>query len=468
MMKKFLCGAMALFMSIGLCACGGGNKGSDSAGNGVEQTLKVTIRGGNTAEAVLNQKLQNAFIAKKAKEGVTVKFDTPSTFSAGTYMQSIDTLAGANNLGDVVFTYDTMSGLEVKSKMFMPLDEFIENDKEFKLADYDSAIMDSARTYKNQVVFIPRSLDQMTLFINVDFFEKLGLESEIPTTAKYGANWENWTWDAMIEVCEKLRTAIDKEYGKNASQYNPVAAKFFYNAVYGPVVESFGGNCVDVENMDSGFNKTHPKYAKTIKALEWMQSLVARKLSANGEGNFQGGMTAMSCEVRTTVASCVKAEINLAFAPLPKFTKNQTGLDNAPTYVGFGSGGYAINAESKNKQLAWEFIKFTASEEGQTLIANNGACVPILNSMLTANASWMEVDSLKKEDGTYIDQSAFLSCGLTRTPATFARGVAVQDESTIYSDSKNFISNSFAENNFSAETLAKQIYDKISKYIKAE
>ena len=176
----------------------------------------------------------------------------------------------------------------------------------------------------------------------------------------------------------------------------------------------------------------------------------------------------MSFEVRTTVPACVKSGINLAFAPIPKFTASQTGTENPTTYVGFGSGGYAINAASKNKQLAWEFIKFTASEEGQELISSNGACVPILKSMLTQNASWMQVDTLKKPDGTYIDQSAFIANNATRIPATYARGVAVQDEYTIYSDTKNFISNSFGLANFSAENLAREIYNGTAKYIKAE
>ena len=126
-----------------------------------------------------------------------------------------------------------------------------------------------------------------------------------------------------------------------------------------------------------------------------------------------------------------------------------------------------MNAESGNKELAWEFIKFTASEEGQMLIAENGACVPILNSMLTQNASWMKVDALRVGD-SYIDQSAFVTGGLTRMPATFARGVAVQDESTIYTDTNNFISNDFTDENFNAENLSKKIYDKIKKYIKSE
>lgn len=460
MFKRILSVAAALLMCVSVCACG--KKPSD------EHTLKVTIRGGSTAEAVLNQKLQNAFIAKKAKEGVTVKFDAPSTFNAGTYMQSIDTLAGANNLGDVVFAFDNTSGLEIKNKMFEPLDDYIASDSEFSLSDYDASIMESARTYKNQIAFIPRSFDQMVVFINTKLFEELGLASEIPTTAAYGANWENWTWDAMTEICGKLRTAMNAKYGKNASQYDPLAAKFFYNAVYGPVIESFGGNCVDVETMDSGFNSAHPKYAQTVKALAWMQSLVADKLTTIGEGNFQGGMTAMSFEVRTSVASCVQAGVELAFAPLPKFTKTQTGLENPTTYVGFGSGGYAINAESEKKQLAWEFIKFTASQEGQTIIASSGSCVPILNSMLTQDTSWMQVDTLKKEDGTYVDQSAFIAGGRTRMPATYARGVAVQDEFTIYTDSKNLISNEFTKDDFSAEKLAKQLYDQTKKYIKAE
>lgn len=465
MIKKIIVVLMAIIMAIGMSACAPNNDNQNSDGD--VQRLKVTIVGNDSSEALLNHKLQQAFIAKKAQEGVTVEFETPSTFNRGTYMQSIDTLAGTNELGDVVFTYDTTSGLEIKNRMFDPLDEYIENDPEFDLSDYDTAIMDSARTYENKLAFMPRSFDQMTIMINKGIFEKYGLESEIPTTEKYGEDWETWTWDEMIRICRLLREKMDEEYGIQASQYFPLVAKFFYNAVYGPVIESFGGNCIDLETMDSGFNPTHPKHEQTVKALTWMQSLVEEKLTTYGNGNFSGGNNAMVTAVRTSVPVYIKAGIDLAFAPVPKFTKNQTGLDDAPTYVGFGSGGYAINAESQRKELAWEFIKFVASEEGQMLVAENGACVPILKSMLTNDSSWMEVDDLF-QDGGYIDQSAFVTESIVKMPATYARGVAVQDEQTIYTNAENLITNEFTTDNFSAEDLSEKIYESISRYIKAE
>ena len=108
--------------------------------------------------------------------------------------------------------------------------------------------------------------------------------------------------------------------------------------------------------------------------------------------------------------------------PIPIYDDAFTGQTNGVSYYSYGSVGYALSARSTKKDLAYKFIEFTLSEEGQTIIASAGSSVPVLLSMQDAeNALW-------KESLEYFscDQSAFVFIDYkkdmyTRIPATYAR-----------------------------------------------
>lgn len=455
-------------MCLGFVACGGNtDKSDDNGGNkGSETTLKVTINGDSDEEIVLNSKLQKAFVEKKAKEGVTVKFSAPSTFAAGTYQQDLNNLEAGRSLGDVIFAYDDKSGLNLSGDVFEALDSYIENDKDFDLSLYDKDIMDSARTYDNKIAYMPRSYDQVTLFINKAFFKKIDMGDRVPSKELYGENWENWTWKEFTTLLKDMREKLDEKYGESASSYYPLDADFFWNPIYNAVIRSFGGNCVDIENMDSGFNPNHPQYQATLKALDFMNDLVEKKYTPAGDGQFGNGKyEGMRFTTRPVVAGMLgmdKKTMDLAFAPVPKFTKETTGTTDEPTtYVSFGSSGYALNKNSKNKQLAWEFIKFTASEEGQKIIAATGSCVPVIASQKKSDADWTKIEGLEG-----VDQSAFIFEGNKKIVATYARGVNVKYETAIYTDTKNYMSTSLGKDDYSAASLASKIYTKTKPYIK--
>lgn len=456
-MKRIISFVLAMAVCFGLAAC---KKPTDESVEEGVQTLRVTV-GNSDEEIMLNSRLQKAFVAKKGKEGVKVKFFAPSTFTTGTYQQSLSGLEASNTLGDIIYTYDDKSGTNVAGEVFETLDEIIEADSDFDMSKYDKTIIDSARTYGGKIAYMPRSFDQITLFINVSLFKKIGLENEVPTKAKYGDNWENWTWDACLELLAKIRTALDTKYGKSSKNYYPLAADLFWNPVYNCIVRSFGGNCVDVENMDTGFNPENPAYAQTVKAFDFMNKLVSEKYSPAGQGQFTNGFEAMWIGTRPSVTGVVSdGKIEVAFAPLPKFTDSITGLTDTETFVSFGSSGYALNSNSKNKTLAWEFIKFTASEEGQKIIASAGSCVPIISSQLTADGDWTKVEGLEN-----VDQSAFIFRGNTLIPATYARGINIKNEFAVYTDSKNEIANNLGKTT-DAAVIVKKLYDATKAYIK--
>ena len=423
-MKKLLAITLAtasLVSCFAFTACGGNS--------GDPNLLMVTVNGGDTEldiSAALNKAFKQKILKEEGRE-ITIK---QSTFTDSTYAKDLDTLIATGTMGDVVYTYDDKAGIKVKEEYFEDLDSYVDNDESFSLADYDEEIINSARVYQGKLAYIPRSFDQITMFINKDFFKDIGMENKIPSKTIYGDNWENWTWKALYELCGEMRTAIDNTYGNKKDYYTPLDANFLWNPVYDPILKAFGSYSVDVTGLKSGFDSSNTAvYEKTLNALAFMQSFVNNKYTNSGWGAFSAGNQGLYLATRPSVTGCVDKGMDIAFAPFPKFTDETTGITNTTTYVGYGSSGYAMYSLSKNKDLAWKYIKFVSGPEGQSIVSGKGTCIPVLKSELTANAQWTNILP-------GVDQSAFIFDGYTRSLATYARGLLANTEFNIYKDTQ--------------------------------
>ena len=456
-MKKivgFLLAIACTLSSFTLFGCSNSNGGED--GN----TLTVTIEDSNTELSIFTT-LKNSFIKKiKEEEGIDITIKK-SVFNSASYEKDIGTLIATDSIGDVVYTYDTNCGPLTEKGNFIDLNTMIENDSDFDMSIYDEEILNSAKTGTGMLGYFPRSYDQITLFINRDFFINLGMEEDIPTTEKYGENWENWTWDVMLELCAKLRQKIDdpsSPYYSTRKYIHPLAMDVFYNAVYDSVVKSFGGETVDGKTKTSGFDSASDKYAATVKAFDFLRSMVENNYTPAFWGAFTSGNNAMAFSVRPIVKSCIDAQIDVCFAPIPKFTKNQTGNDETETYVSYGSSGYAISSSSKNKDLAWKFIKYCVSEEGQRIIGQSGMCVPVIKSQQNADGEWTNI----LED---VDQSAFVFNGYNKRLATYARGVSTATEYNIYSKAQATIIDRIGKDGATGKQIVDAIWAQIGSYV---
>ena len=448
-MKKILALAMSAVLCLGFVACGGSE---------TENVLWLTVED-SQVEGALHVKLGRAFAEKmKTEKGIDVTVKR-STFSNNDYGKSINTLYATGTLGDVVFTYDNYAPQYVQEGYFADLTSYIA-ESEIDLTLYQEDAMNSGKVLGDKIAYFPRSFDQVTIFINNEFFEDLGMADKIPT-AKDGS-WDWWTWTELLNLCAELRTAIDENNSEAQADYlYPMDANLLWNAVYDPIIKSFGGYTVDVATMTSGLDSNNPNstaYNNTLKAIEFMQGLVHNKYTPNGYGAFTAGNNAMAFCTRPSVTSAVEEGMDLSFAPLPTFDEVVTGIANGTTYVGYGSGGYALNASSAKKDLAWEFIEFAVGAEGQKIIATEGRCIPTLKSQLTENGDWT-----KYLDG--VDQSAFLFDKHTLSLASFARGVKVDTEFTIYSKIRSNIMGELEEDKTAAR-VASSLYNQIKTYIK--
>lgn len=463
-MKKlisFIAVVLSVIISVSMFACGGGNTAREG--------LLVTVSD-DDRDIEIQLALQDAFVTYMKAKGKDVKVSY-NTYTSSSYSQDLLNLQAGKKLGDVIQTSDRFASLFAYKKVFEPLDDFIADDSSFDINDYDSEIIESARAYQNKIYYMPRSYDQVVIFINTDFFESIGVEYPKPDTTADDP-WAWWTWDKCLELCQQIQEAVaNSAYKANKDYIYPMDANPFWNPVYNAIIKSFGGKTVDADTLTTGFKSDDDKHQETLNAVEFIKSLVTnRYTSSTNDTRFLekvGGKNKINCigmwfTTRPNVLTCLNNKINLAFAPLPRFTQNQTGKTQNTTYVGYGSLGYAVSSMSSQKTLAWEFVKFCASEEGQKIISEGGASVPTLNGLKNLEASW--VNAVKDKDENVVDQSAFLYNGLTRTLSTYARGVNAEVENNIYQSVQSKIISEIGT--ISADTLCDHIYDQIKDYLK--
>lgn len=423
-MKKFL-RMIALILTCVCClslfACGGGTKD--------KSTLYVTYQE-NDAEMMLIKKLGDAFEKKMEKEGVSVKVGY-NAISISSYNSDMLKQWNSGNLADVIYTYDEFASKWSKKGVFENLDDYFTSSN-FDFTLYDEYAFNSAKTYNGSIYYAPRTYDQPVIYVNKDLFAKFGVE--VPSA-------ENFTWTKLMEVCAQLRAAMDKE--ANASVLRPIDVNFKWQPIYNAFVKSFGGYIYDAEKDTIGFNEKG-----TVKAFEKIREMMDLKYipatTGGGAGLFTSKKAAMYIMSRPSVTGLEDRGIkNVAFLPMPEFDSEFTGLSDNASYYCYGTTGYAINSRSDKKDIAWKFLQFIMSEEGQNTISASGANVPIIKSMQTdPNATWKTgIDFLKN-----VDQSAFTfdskkEAVYTRILATYARTKSSNDEyeNTIYTNVSSII-----------------------------
>lgn len=441
-LKSFIVIMLVFCFSLGIVACGVEDSGNSE--------LKIGYRAEN-AEQILTKKLCEAFEAKMLQEGKTVK-TKPVSVNAGSYNSEITRAYNAGTLCDIMYVTDEYASVWSENGVFEDLTPYFAQDN-FDFSAYDAAAFDSAKAWENKIAYAPRSYDQFVVYLNLDFFNKYGVA--VPTS-------DNWTWSKLFEICEEFRQKIVEEHGEqDAEYYRSIDLEITWQPVYYAMIKAFGGYIIDVSTQTVGLEET-----AAVNAIKKLDEMADKKYCPNpgsGSSYFPNGRSAMYVMTRAACANLERNDItNVAFLPFPVFDSAFTGVADSMAYLPYGSTGYAITSTSKQKDIAFEFVKFALSEEGQNIMGRNGSIVPVLKSLQeNPDAAWRKgVDILKD-----IDQSAFIyNSHYVPLFSCYGRGYnPPTKERTMYDNVreslKSLNSSKYADNNI--EQFAKDMADSL-------
>lgn len=380
-MKRILVVLLAGLMSLSLfagCADRGKNGGETvdpedinvNIDPNTKAELEIMVPGGNINERTMIQCLIDSF----ADLYPNVTFNM-SYVSVDNYVSAVGQQQLAETLPDIVWSNSPDFYDLVESETFIDLAPYMKANEmadtvytyrdangqpsKFSSEDFFTEFFDmGAMDGKNYVV--PRSCDTVITFLNTDILTKAGVDLD-PATTKVK---NGWTWDDFMQVCAQVRSWMDQN--GMASNYVIDANLTSWLSVCYPMLISYGAEVIDEEG------KVAIDSEATRQCLEMVAEMVEKRYINDSTvattGSYDNGKSAMLFQSASVSLYAerlaLKGKVDLVSFPL-------ITVDNTPK-IGAGIAGYAINAASENKEIAWAFLTYLLSYEGQQKMALNG------------------------------------------------------------------------------------------------
>lgn len=441
-MKKLfsilLAGVSALAL-IGGCAprtgnsTGGGTSDSGSAAEDINVNLDPTISadleimvpGGNLNEQTMIDCLIDDFALLYPNVRISMSY-----VSVDNYVSAVSTQALAGNLPDIIWSnspdfYDLLD-----ANIICDLTPYIQaNEKQETCYTYPDADGEASKfDYENdffteffdmgskddKVYVIPRSCDSVVTFINTEILTAAGVDLDPATTVVKNG----WTWDEFMDVCAKVRAYMDAN-GMSGDYVFDANLTSWLSVCY-PLLISYGAEVID----EKGNNVIDS--ANTRACLEMVRELVTKRYINDSTvattGSFENGRSAMLFQSASislyAEKRALKGKVDLVSFPLV--------MENNTPKIGAGVAGYAINAKSKNKEIAWAFLTYLLSYQGQQNMADNGLNLASIRKDLAdpSAANWgLKYAELNLEAYTYGSEYKLSTDFFVRTKLSAKAGI---------------------------------------------
>ncbi len=386
-MKKLLALLLVVCLAVGVGACkkpqliDGDVDGDYEVNLNIDKNIKATLSvlvpstdSGVESKIIdalakgFKQYYPNVTIQKKA-EAITDEF----------YMDTIGTLVQSDTMPDLVYTNTAMYYFLVSKKVVINLEPYFnaaEKAGYLDMGDYYENFFDMA-TYEGKRYIMPRNADSVVVAYNKSMLQEAGIN---PSTDSRMTN--EWTWEDFVDVCEDLVEFWDKDREKYPRNYGIRQSVFDWESVWNPIMQSLGANAY--ENGQVAIDS-----AQSRAFVNLYKELITKKITPSWESGsmsqFTNGYTAFEF---TSFGPGEYQKIDLLkdnfdFLPFPYVN----GKDNAK--IGSGFAGWGISAKSEKRDLAWAFLQYMISEEGQLAMYSEGrASTPSLLRSLTEEKAW--------------------------------------------------------------------------------
>lgn len=298
------------------------------------------------------------------------------------YDTKISAGMGSGDTPDLLYMWDYPSyyrGLE-------PLDAYVEKEG----ADFKARFYEALWPYNSigDVVYgIPVGFTTHALFYNKDIFAKAGVAEPD----------NDWTWDKLREASKTISEKLPEVKGF-AFMMKPDPYDFeMYLWSNGAAYVNEDGKTAGILNSDEA--------VEAVKMFQDMEKdgygLASEK---TGTDEFRSGQAAMYVYGAWEISTLKEDELNFGIVDIPAFSA--TGRDSTSI---LSSSGVSISKDSKNKEAAWEFVKYWTGEEMNK--ARIGYELPVLKSVM--ESEHLMDDPYNEPFYSMLEQSAGF------TPASF-------------------------------------------------
>lgn len=321
---------------------------SSATGQTKDGKTKIRFASWDSAESLdKQQQLVENFNTSQDKIYVTLEaygaeFDTK--ISAG---------MGSGDTPDVMYMWN----YPAYYKALEPLTSYIQAEGE----DYKSKFYDALWSYNSidSIEYgIPVGFTTHSLFYNKDIFDKAGIA--YPTS--------DWTWDDLRDTAKKISETVENVKGFS---YQMKPDPYDYEMYL------WSNDATYVDENGSLSEKLNAE--KSTEVFEFFQQMqkdgIAVATEGSGTDDMRGGKIAMYINGSWPIQSFLEDNLNFGIVEIPAFAN--AGKDSVSI---LSSSGMAMSKNSKNKEAAWEFIKYWTNEQSNQ--SRIGYELPVLTSVV--------------------------------------------------------------------------------------
>ncbi|MBZ6079309.1 ABC transporter substrate-binding protein [Microvirga puerhi] len=317
--------------------------------------LTMAVWGGKAELDAYNQVITKY---QAVHPNVSIRLDV---LPSGQFYQQIDTKLAGRQAPDLFRATYQQVGRYAMSKAAVDLSQYI--DPNYGAA-FTPAVW-SAVTYQGKPYALPHHTDTFALFYNADLLDKAGVA--VPTSLD-----QAWTWDQFTKVARLLKE-------KSIGSY-PFAMGWSANAVHRWMIFLYqhGGRLLseDLKSPQGG----SPALVETIA---WTQSW------------FKDGLVPPSTSLKTaeptqnlfangTIPMMLNGNWQIPF--VDQQAKFKWGVTYLPRDVAMADdmGGtcMAVSRDSKNPDIAADFLKFLVNEENMREYVSSAQFLPVRTSLV--------------------------------------------------------------------------------------
>ncbi len=370
--KKTIACILAATACFSVAGCGGNQGGSGKDQN----TITIGVIGDSVETNIIN-KLKEGFLAKEENSGIkitTIKINTG-------YDTWVLQKMGTKTVPDMIQAYDFNCKYWTDKGLFKSVGELMSRDG-ISASDFSDSVIGLAQSGKDDDYYwLPRDYNKMVVCINTEMFEAAGIEK--PN--------DDWTMTDFYNVCKKLQEKESeiKNITKQTTFY-PAEMKLNSAEVYYPYMRAYGGDLFDLsaDGKVTVYNDLDKVKAGANALLKYADEGLCLPPDTDSVA-FVNKQAAMIFTTRPNVQSYAKQLDNkIDFVSMPVIENLAEG---EKSYIGMGCTGYGITTSCSDEKLeiAWRFLKYIVSEEGQELFGALGSGVPVLKASLeNENSAW--------------------------------------------------------------------------------
>lgn len=335
--------AVLVTASVAMAACSSSGGGDASSGS----SLNVVYWNYGPAAEQVNQATADAFEA--AHDGVTVTLTPVAGENWGTYYANVATMIAGGERPDLMVISGEGAQFVHANNLVKPINGYLDSDpqaEELK-GDIAQGLIDGF-TVDGDILGLTQSWNDMVIWYNTDVFKAAGIQ---PPSA-------DWTWDQFTQIAKQLTKDTNGDGTPDQYGFTWASNEIFPGIM--PWVANAGGNLTTDDVCKATVDTPQVK-----KAVSFLNDLIKQGISpapmpmSDVFTRFQNGTIAMFGAGRWP---------NGSFGPAGFTAANIQLYPKGDTYkTVFGGATYPILNSSQNPDLAWEFQKFTLSDQMQQL-----------------------------------------------------------------------------------------------------